>query len=58
MLDPAASDDWKHGRTVPSSIGDARPTRAYDETGHWLGVGRFDPAAAAWRPAKVVGVAA
>ncbi|HEY7030837.1 MAG TPA: tRNA pseudouridine(55) synthase TruB [Thermomicrobiales bacterium] len=49
---------WRNGGRF-SAEGDERgPVRVYDTTGEWLGVGRYDAESGAWRPVKVVGVAA
>lgn len=58
VLDEAASIDWRNGLMLPAEAGNEGPVRAYDSVGNWLGIGRYDRERGAWRPAKVVGIAA
>lgn len=52
LLDKAATRRWWQGLTL-SADREARGTvRAYDDDGHWVGVGRGD--GNAWRPTKVI----
>ena len=57
ILDDAGTRRWRQGSAIPAD-GPARgECRAYSTDGEWLGLGKADAAGAAWKPAKVIGVA-
>lgn len=49
---------WQNGGSLSAGHGEDGPVRVYDDRGAWLGVGGYDPERRAWRPVKVVRVAA
>jgi tRNA pseudouridine55 synthase len=58
ILGETVTDLWQNGGSLSAENGDEKPVRIYDERGEWLGVGRYDGERRAWRPVKVVKVAA
>jgi tRNA pseudouridine55 synthase len=62
VLDKRSAEQVRNGRAVvaPNELAaeddgllDGQPTRLYDVSGNWVGVGEWDAAAWAWRPAKI-----
>jgi tRNA pseudouridine55 synthase len=49
---------WRNGGSFSAECDELGPVRVYDARGEWLGVGRYDGERRAWRPVKVVKVAA
>jgi tRNA pseudouridine55 synthase len=58
ILGESVANAWLHGGNLSAEGRDHGPIRVYDTQGSWLGVGRYDPERGAWRPVKVVKVAA
>lgn len=54
VLDEAGMASWRNGQPRPGSGADGEHCRAYSLAGDWLGLGRYDAGAGAWRPEKVV----
>jgi hypothetical protein len=58
ILDESSADLWQNGGSLSAEDHDEGPVRVYETRGAWLGVGRYDVERGAWRPVKVVRVAA
>jgi tRNA pseudouridine55 synthase len=55
VVDEAGAAAWRNGQALRLGAGAAgERCRVYSTDGDWLGLGRYDEAALAWRPEKVV----
>ncbi len=54
LLDAGEAIAWRQGKTILTAAPAEGECRAYAEDGEWLGIGRAEPDARGWHPAKVV----